>query len=371
MMTSQRKLICLKRFARKGITLTESLIAMGVASIGMFGVFVLIPFCARQAQLGEDYDGAGQVAKASVDHFEISGMNNPSRWVWNDDSGPPPMTVDIVNATDVTDGNGGTTPDGVPDWKQDQYCIDPLGLTAFGASNRFPDIAMPSARKMQRIYLRGITEAMSDFHFRNRDDIKFRIPDDKAELPTMNFIPADANAGTAILTASDGDMSWMAMIEPQPGHEANDLWRLYVVVFKERKQPSVESIAKRYNVTFVDQGIGGGDVTLVGTPPPATATVDERQRFRLHRNSWVMLQVQSTSNSRFAWYRVISADAEEFDETAPPATVNTHLTLQGPDWPLAGAPAAPVPATAIFLPDVIMVYEKTIRLETSSKWSFD
>ena len=65
---------------RRGVTLTEALISMGVASIGMFGVFVLIPFCGRQAEMGLDLQRSGDAAKSGVEVVEIAGYTNPDEF---------------------------------------------------------------------------------------------------------------------------------------------------------------------------------------------------------------------------------------------------------------------------------------------------
>lgn len=48
---------------RRGITITEALASIGVAAVGLFGVLAVIPFAARQAEVGLDLDFAVAAGK--------------------------------------------------------------------------------------------------------------------------------------------------------------------------------------------------------------------------------------------------------------------------------------------------------------------
>ena len=154
------------------------------------------------------------------------------------------------------------------------------------------------------------------------------------------------------------------MITPQPNSPGSDLYRLYIIVFKNRDlNPNVNDEAVM-NIQFTGNGIGGGDAVLSpGTTPtnqPLNPPTD-----RVHRGSWLMVCRNIEGGPQintpvFGWYRVSKYDS-----------VTGFITLEGSDWTPTTQPGSSsyYRDYAVFLPHVVMVYEKTIRLETPSLWS--
>jgi len=72
----------------------------------------------------------------------------------------------------------------------------------------------------------------------------------------------------------------------------------------------------------------------------------------------------------FQWYRIQTADAGPREESS--GVWQRDLTLFGADWPGQDWETPPPPidvCKAVWMPGVVAVYEKTIRLENSSLWT--
>ena len=59
---------------REGISIIEVLTALAVATIGVFGVLVLIPFAVKQSQLGLDSDAADTIGRNAIEDLKIYGF---------------------------------------------------------------------------------------------------------------------------------------------------------------------------------------------------------------------------------------------------------------------------------------------------------
>jgi hypothetical protein len=70
---------------RRGITLTEVLISMGILTIGLLGVAALFPVGSYYLQKGETADRGSALAQAAFNDVVARGMLNPEHWiVWRD-----------------------------------------------------------------------------------------------------------------------------------------------------------------------------------------------------------------------------------------------------------------------------------------------
>jgi len=217
--------------------------------------------------------------------------------------------------------------------------------------------------------------ALADHIFQSSDDLIFQEPVDKQSLPSQLY---EDNA----VRSTNGKMSWMAMVTPQPNSPGSDLYRLYIIVFKSRDLNPGVSGELVLNIQFTGIGSGGGDAVLAdGTLPsgnpiyPGTRSDKQmpfmvysepvQEEFRIHRGSWLMICRNIEGGPQintpvFGWYRV-----SKFDP------LTGFITLEGSDWSPTTNPSATdyYRDYAVFLPQVTMVYEKTIRLETPSLWS--
>lgn len=114
---------------RDGISIIEVLTSMAVATIGVFGIMVMIPFAVKQSQIGLDSDAANAVGRNVIEEFQIHGFfevldnGNFSRLLVNglEDTtfmGPrfvQPMASDDFDTTDRAPGF---------------FHFDPLGFAA-------------------------------------------------------------------------------------------------------------------------------------------------------------------------------------------------------------------------------------------------
>ncbi|QEG20613.1 type IV pilus modification PilV family protein [Mariniblastus fucicola] len=72
MLTINRKFIDRQR--RDGISIIEVLTSMAVATIGVFGIMVMIPFAVKQSQTGLDNDAANAVGRNVVEELQVLGF---------------------------------------------------------------------------------------------------------------------------------------------------------------------------------------------------------------------------------------------------------------------------------------------------------
>ena len=100
---------------------------------------------------------------------------------------------------------------------------------------------------------------------------------------------------------------------------------------------------------------GGGDMTLTASTKPKLE--------ELRTGEWIMLaQTDLVRNSHvFKWYRVVASDPE----VAGGGPYTRAVTVQGPDW------NGGIATQATLVKGAVAVYEKTIRLDTSSLWGID
>jgi hypothetical protein len=154
---------------------------------------------------------------------------------------------------------------------------------------------------------------------------------------------------------------------PDPGTPAGgnspDQYLISIVVFHNRvlnyNSTTLEDQERMLKVTLRSNGFGGGEVRLHSNN---IAALD------LKHGDWVMLSAPSELGPQFRWYKVTYID----DEVQQLASNDFYrdATLQGPDWNrrewLDATHPNYGPTHATFIPHVIGVFEKTIRIETTS-----
>lgn len=67
--------------ARRGITILEVLIAMGIALFGLLAVMAIVPFAATQARQGLETEEAVAIGQRAMGDVHTYGLLNPRRWV--------------------------------------------------------------------------------------------------------------------------------------------------------------------------------------------------------------------------------------------------------------------------------------------------
>ncbi len=176
--------------AKRGITLLEVIISLGILSVGLASVVALIPAGGSQAKKAVIEDRRGAMAAAAMADVVTRGMLDQNRWIANPTPPTPP------------------------------FLIDPLG----------GGFSVP---RLTPITIRGITSApVADEVFRSHDDLVYTLPDDETAPALAMFFPGPAKRMT------EGLFSWLATLVPvEPG---SPFYRLSVVEFYRRPaQPTL------------------------------------------------------------------------------------------------------------------------------------
>jgi type II secretory pathway pseudopilin PulG len=346
---------------RRGVSLLEVMIAIGVTSIGLLGVLALIPLAGHAAKQGQITERAASIGNSAISEMRTRHMLDPRYWTLPDGSLP----VNLL------------TQRAVP------LCIDSRAI-ARGTAGVFP---LNATVQMNRITLRNsvggapISTEMADHIFQSQDDLSLSETERDRTLPPYQLWAPDDSQITPTASPTrrqfEGSMSWMATIRPrwdgvEPLQSASpytgaqgqlppryrDLYQVSVAVFYRRVLgEEVTTQASTSNQFFLSGGIAGGDTRFVFNNV-ADAQVPTPE------NSWLMvmgqMRVGNVDLPVFQWYRVLASDPDAADATI------RYVTLDGPDWNMA---ATNVQATII--PGTVAVYEKTLRLETSNLWSSD
>lgn len=335
---------------RRGVTVLEVMISIGVVTIGFLGVVALVPLAGHQVSKGQTSDIAAVVGKNAIEHFVIRGMANPNNWIRGNGTQLDPYAL-----------------------PNKAFCIDPRFVAKNPAILNFPYPASASPT-MNRMSLwsgstnvqRHLTSAEADRLFVSQDQLSIDFPADKSELSQQTFVGGSTNA---LKREYEGQLSWFATLVPTRGGSRGDLYTLSVVVVNRRDpQMTTTSIAGAPDNervvgvrTFFGDGYGGGDVLL-----EAAGTLDDQQLV-FEEGDWLMLSSQQGSIEYFKWYRALAADEPQVDPNDATLVIR-EVSLEGADWPTTSA-GAPLAAQATIVTGVVAVYEKTIRLESSSLWT--
>jgi type II secretory pathway pseudopilin PulG len=176
--------------AKRGITLLEVIISLGILSVGLASVVALIPAGGSQAKKAVIEDRRGAMAAAAMADFVTRGMLDQSRW---------------------------TTIPTAP------FLIDPLGGGAFAA----PGLNLATLREIP-------STVVADEVFRSPDDLVYTVPDDENAPATPKFFSGPSKRMT------EGLFSWLATLVPAA--PASPFFRLSIVEFYRRpNQPTLPS----------------------------------------------------------------------------------------------------------------------------------
>jgi len=339
--------------SRRGFSLLEVMISIGVASIGLLGVLSIVPLAIEQVSRGLLKDRKTVAGKNWVSTFRTRGMANPDNWLNPNGTAYP---YDAANPPEA-------------------LLIDPRFAATNSTVATFPNLVTPPAAsfRMPRISLRsspGSAATMSllqaDEVFRAHDDLSFikLTGDADSGRPKQKYFGVDKKR------MSDGRLSWMGMLASKFG-SASDIYLLSVVVFNDRdlrlqkedpddSSKTISTETERLSqvaaaADFYSNGVGGGDLKITAFGTGTAGDINVR------KGDWVMLTGGTgTQITTYKWYRVIATN--EIEATTPPSR---DITLQGPDWDTSNFSTPQV----VFVPNVITVYEKTVRLENSSLWT--
>ena len=380
--------------ARRGTSILEVLTTMLVATVGVFGVVALIPFAARQSELGLSQEDGINAARNLQQRLEATGYYNPFLWSDGTNTALPNSAYATNPLTGGTRGIRG-------------FCLDPIGfatgtgdptvvdlaffpnsnidLTANSFTNgttaQFPRLLLNAAgtewvEGLPRFTVFDLNNVELDSSsagnlikakrlFGYDNDLVYQNPLQKADAPTQDYLVNSAN--TNFKRATNGSISTMvfAIARGDDLSQSNE-YTFYTVVFNRRvNDPTVSSdrIFLVNTAALPPVIYGGGDIAYT----ELTAFNPDTRRFG--RNDWVMLlnanpsadptidpdQIQSLQ-----FYRV---------QEAYEVSGSERLTLQGGDFKLTDSAGNYLPTYMIYMPDVIAVYESTFRWEGNSTWN--
>lgn len=411
---------------RRGVTLLEVLFSMGIVSVGLLGTILLIPLAAHEAAQGARADISARVGKNAFQEATVAGLANPGNWLYQ--NGNPVRTAAAGGPHFIPAGEAfaidsrfiafhalAPTATGAPTlgrrYDLFPYVYNPQNINTAPAFPPAPHITAPLPATspaampfMNRITVRSAPTAntlmahlQADEMFVSQHDLIFEKSDDATFPPSQVDIRPNQSRRWDTIGFSDrmkrdldGKFSWMLTVAPKVDvtQQARDLYTLSVLVFHERNGAfAIDVLNERIAqvVQFPGLGVGGGEVILAIPDPTNAYTADT---VRVRSNDWIMLASQLrtppppqnaiTVLPVFRWYRVVASSTPLYDSSTSPPTWTQEVTLHGPDWdrpewignPTA-SPAVPPAVTtyAALVSRVSAVYEKTIRLETSSLWT--
>jgi hypothetical protein len=402
---------------RRGISLFEVLISILVASIGVFGVLVLIPFAIRNAQLGIDREFGINSAKNFNSDFQAYGYQNTAGW--HDDTADVQVTAPVAPA--VAQPAPLATPNNIQGgWP---YVIDPTwaisnDLSALAAYGQFPSVGGLPA-DFPRLNIANLmqpgTATPMNIPFARRmtlqpDGLVFDPPLRELEAPRQKYFAVEGDP--VAKRQLEGRYASMAFVVPDD--DFGRQYRMYTMVRRQEDRIServfeiidpdpllINQAPANMRILRLDTGapgrqmeqigLGGGDFRLSEITPVNPAVTDGDQ---IRANDWLMLiSYQRTAaieptfdDIQISFYRVVHASRTSPDPDAGivvPQGANRgggaertfNVTVQGPDFDLyrdwnsrIDGQRTEAPTYAILLPGVLTVYERTFRTEPASTW---
>jgi len=356
---------------RPGISLLEVMFSMGVISVGLLGVTAILPLALNQIGQGRVLDNASRVGQNATTLVRVHEMLNPVKWRFGE-------TVTNVKGSYPPDFTNTTV---FPQAPNEGFCIDPLFVDANTnyavapyKAQFFPyyDRTATTFPRMHRISLAAgnpsgmMRWAEAERIFMLQDELVFDVPDEKNVPPIQNFGSSNASR------MYDGSTSWLATLSPNldASNQLHDSYVLSVVVFNKRNltMPIDGDTERLLSVDWrIDpsastpqyySGLGGGDMVLQSSTIEGLVGITA--------GKWVMLMGNVTAPSsvmpRFRWYRVVATSNEPVYNSTTMA-FHLNVTLQGPDWDSRSQTGA------TFMPGVVAVYERSVRLESGSLWA--
>ncbi len=389
------------------------LISILVAAIGVFGVIVLIPFAWEAAERGIDRENAINAAQNYFTDLQAYGYHRTESWF--DDSDPPLTQTNWPSSKGANEPQPSPPPvtqiqagsNIVAGWP---YVIDPVGTAGSPNYGQFPALDFVASTsgpttsylpKLNRINLRDADGFPLSLDLARRlswqhDDLVFRTPAEELGPPRQAYFSLDGIPN--VKRQYEGRYTMISVVVPQDDRGLQ--YRIFTLVGtagdrqQERIFQLVPAPAAGGGPNRGYQGIllGGGDVGLTestATAPPLTAPIEEHQ---IRNGDWIMLiNYYRTKDPaepptvapadpffddiQLNFYQVLNASKLDPDDRSD---LQHSVTLQGPDFDAfrdwndaVGAPAVPTETTtyAILIPNVLTVYERTLRAEQASLWT--
>jgi len=293
---------------RRGISLLEVLISMGILTVGLASVLALIPAGKSQSRKAAIDDGRGSLGSAVLADVVNRGLLRPS--IWSNSS-----------ATAIV--------------------YDPLFQYATGAAATFPAGVTP-------ISLGNIAGAASDEVCRGQDDLVYSLPEDE-DAPAL---PAFFSTGKR---QTEGYFTWLATLVPAQAGANPEYYRLSIVEYHKRpfdSTPGASSLAIQapsFPIAFINDS---ATIDLAASPIAKELFAD------FFKAGTVVLVSDNAANYR--WLRVLMASPEESVDGATVRSVD--LTFD------QDATTQFTPNRIDVYAGAVGVAEQIVRLEGESPW---
>jgi prepilin-type N-terminal cleavage/methylation domain-containing protein len=331
--------------SRRGLTLLEVLVSMGILTIGLLAVASLIPIGKLAMTETNKADRTGMCGRAALREIKVRRMLDQSNW-------------------QAAPGFNPFTPFVRP------FVIDPLGCAnGLNATN-----VGGSASTIQRISLNNVTSE----DFRWHDDLIYDpsastlrprpvVRDANGRVGPYPSLPSETPALVAPVTPlDDGNFSWFVTAQPSPNDGRQFSVSVAVCWKRAFTTPAIDSDSPGETVIPVvcdaTAGFGGIGISYPGSSPMPK------------ENEWVLLTNLTKTSQTAAWYRVVAAGTDN-------GTNTTRVSLVGPDWngydangnPGTGGTGSPPSPDGsiklIVIKGVTGVYTTTIELDNDGIWS--
>lgn len=381
---------------RRGITLLEVLISIGVLSVGVLGAATLLPMATFFQNETVKYDRGGALAQQAIHDIQIKNYLSPRRWIFLDPAAPnvaaPVGVAGLVNSSSYNPFSA--------------IVIDPLGFSYVAAQTpavagfpcyfpAFPNqgASPPGTAAGQpvppTIYRAGVTAndywpaaatvpvnspiimpfSVADRMMRSSDDVLFDTPSnsdlrpvsvsgtsmpdfagDFSWIATVSRTAADMNAGVA--TAAQMHRFQVSVVVLQKRDPT--LWAAGLTSEQPPPERQVFALFTQFGgqtVTTTAPFYGGGGLQLYVYEASQTPAIGQASRHWLDNikpNTYLMLSANFADGlvgangsvyPRLAWYRILNVDdGPQQDLTFSPAGSPStrwyrNVTVAGGDWP--------------------------------------
>lgn len=332
---------------RRGISLLEVLISIGVTSVGLLGVLALVPLGGAQARQGQVSERAPVIGLSAFAEIRNRDMLRQANWLYS-------------NGTNVVAGASPVT-----------FCLDPLSVATNGTTvAQFPQYGSVNVPRLTLSNGAGgaMSLPMAKSIFMSQDDLRIAFPGsgtllldapaDRSLSPQQVWNQTKDSADPSVRRQSAESMSWLMTVHPNwaLGIPANSFTVSVAVINRRILDATVKNEFTASVTAFPGGGVSGGDVVL--TFDSSSYSADDMRAAKLPENSWLLLaatgQVGSTPVKLLQWYRVLASDT-----TGP---YERQVTLSGPDWNTA------LTTEATIIPGTVAVYQRNLQLESSTLW---
>lgn len=413
--------------ARRGVTLMEVLISMGILLVGLLGAAALFPVGSYFMQKGDIADRGSAIAKAAFADLVTRGID-PDEWqVWDTDTGSyRPMAQSMrawMTGYKLSAPAGASLADFQTQLNQEKgfsYLIDPIGIAQGTRAGLNPQALSRAPYNAQVIWPAGQPELTGTFsaqtewvnsswalfgnslpvrrlttasasmgqlpspllaerRFESSDDLSYTTQE--GDLPTHQRVTGfddngDLRPEVGWSRNSGGNFSWLVSISPSQSKArealANDPTAYYydvtVVVFYKRDARSIDQTERMVFGEVIATGTGGGEILLTQLVDGIEASPYDE----LKQGQWVMVcgpHPSATPEEPLfftQWYRVLAIDEEEKGYLRDEDSQRL-VGLRGPDWPWA--PGAQV-RVGLF-PGAVAVHTKSLRFKTLGAYAVD